>query len=278
VNNRHAARTMGRMHVRNFPERSTSTPHTTAEALVAALVAVLVAAVALVATAAPADAAKRTPVSIAAPASVSLPAAATVSGSVGGKSQGATVTLLQRRSGDWQAVQRTTVSAARTYVFTVSVSPGVNEFQVKAKKSKRLKRAGASATVVVVGDSGPVSADVTAARARILQDTNAYRAQHGRRALQAMPLLDVIAQTWTQVMATTGILRHNLGFFGQYPGDPSAGGENIAVGYTPETVVGGWIASPDHRANLLGSYTHIGIGYVRSASGRAYFTQNFAAY
>jgi len=170
------------------------------------------------------------------------------------------------------------VSAERTYAFSASLSSGINEFRVKAKKSKRLKRAGVSATVVVVGDTGPVSADVTAARARILQDTNSYRAQNGRRALQPMPLLDVIAQTWTQVMATTGVLRHNLGFFAQYPGNPSAGGENIAVGYTPESVVGGWIASPDHRANLLGNYTHIGIGYVRSASGRAYFTQNFAAY
>jgi uncharacterized protein YkwD len=262
------------MYVRNFPARSTSTPRTMAGALIAALVATA----ALVASAAPAEAAKKTPVSITAPASVSLPAPATVTGSVGGKSQGATVMLQQRRNGNWQSVQRGTVSAARTYAFSASVSSGVNEFQVKAKKSKRLKRAGTSPSIVVVGDAGPVPAEVTAARARILQDTNAYRAQNGKRALQSMPLLDIIAQTWTQVMATTGAFLHNLGFFAQYPGNPSAGAENIAVGYTPESVVGGWIASSGHRANLLGNYTHIGIGYVRSAGGRAYFTQDFAAY
>lgn len=265
---------MGGMHVRNLPPRSKSTPRTIAGALVVALVG----AAALVITAAPADAAKKTPVSIAAPASVSLPAAATVTGSVGGKSQGATVILLQRRNGDWQAVQRSTVSAARMYAFSASVSPGINEFQVKVKKSKRLKRAGSSPTVVVAGDTGPASADVTAARARILQDTNAYRAQNGRPALKSMALLDIVAQTWTQYMASTGDFRHNLQYFLQFPGDPSAGGENIAVGYTPESVVAGWIASDGHRANLLGNYTHIGIGYARSAGGRQYFTQNFAAY
>ena len=243
-----------------------------------ALAAALVGSATLVATAAPAVAAKKTPVSIAAPASVTLPAAVTVTGAVGGKSQGATVTLLRRQNGTWQIVQRSSVSAARTYTFSTAVSAGINEFQVKAKKSKRLKRAGASATVVVMGDSGPASADVAAARARILQDTNAYRAQHGRPALRSMALLDIVAQTWTQYMATTGDFRHNLSFFAQYPGDPSAGAENIAVGYTPESVVGGWIASSTHRANLLGNYTHIGIGYVRSAACRAYFTQDFAAY
>lgn len=243
-----------------------------------ALVVVLLGTAALVVTATPADAARKTPVSIAAPASVSLPAAATVTGSVGGKSQGATVALLQRRDGDWAVVQRTTVSPARTYAFSASVSTGINEFQVKAKKSRRLKRAGTSATVVVVGDTAPASADLTAARARILQDTNAYRAQNGRPALKSMVLLDIVAQTWTQYMATTGALLHNLSFFLQYPGDPSAGAENVAVGYTPESVVGAWIASSTHRANLLGNYTHIGIGYVRSAGGRAYFTQDFAAY
>lgn len=262
------------MHVRHFPTGSSPATRTLATAFVAATVG----AATLVGTAAPAEAAKRTAVSIAAPASITIPATVAVTGSVGGRSPGATVTLHRRLNGDWQVVQRSTVDAGRAYAFTASAAPGRNEFQVRAKKSKRLKRAGTSATVVVWATGGSVPADLAGARARILQDTNAYRAQHGRPAVQPMAALDLVAQTWSQYMAATGDFRHNLAFFSQYPGDPSAGAENIAVGYTPESVVAGWIGSSGHRANLLGSYTHLGIGYARSASGRAYFTQNLAAY
>ncbi len=40
-------------------------------------------------------------------------------------------------------------------------------------------------------------------------------------------------------------------------------GENIAAGYSdPQTVMNGWLGSPDHRANILnGSFREIGVGY-----------------
>lgn len=45
-----------------------------------------------------------------------------------------------------------------------------------------------------------------------------------------------------------------------YAGNPS--GENIAAGYpSPEAVVGGWMNSPGHRANILsGRSTDLGVG------------------
>ncbi len=56
-------------------------------------------------------------------------------------------------------------------------------------------------------------------------------------------------------------------------------GENIAAGYsTPEAVVGGWMGSPGHRANILSSeYTEIGIGVVYDNTGkyRWYWVQLF---
>ena len=53
-------------------------------------------------------------------------------------------------------------------------------------------------------------------------------------------------------------------------------GENIAAGYaTPEQVVEGWMNSPGHRANILGSsFTEIGVGY--NSDGR-YWVQLFTA-
>jgi uncharacterized protein YkwD len=43
--------------------------------------------------------------------------------------------------------------------------------------------------------------------------------------------------------------------------------ENIAAGYTtPANVMAGWMASAGHRANILGSFREIGIGYVLDAA------------
>lgn len=47
--------------------------------------------------------------------------------------------------------------------------------------------------------------------------------------------------------------------------DKSSAGENIAAGQnTPEQVVADWMASPGHRANILGAtFDSIGVGYVK---------------
>lgn len=54
-------------------------------------------------------------------------------------------------------------------------------------------------------------------------------------------------------------------------------GENIAYGQkTPEQVMQGWMNSAGHRANILdSSFTSIGVGHYRSASGVDYWTQLF---
>jgi uncharacterized YkwD family protein len=51
-----------------------------------------------------------------------------------------------------------------------------------------------------------------------------------------------------------------------------AAGENIAKGYsTADAAEKGFMNSPGHKANILGNYTHIGIGIVGN-----YYTQEFA--
>lgn len=57
----------------------------------------------------------------------------------------------------------------------------------------------------------------------------------------------------------------------------SSAGENVAMGFpTAESVVLGWWNSPGHRANMLGSYAHVGVGYAKSSNGRYYWTSVFA--
>jgi uncharacterized protein YkwD len=53
--------------------------------------------------------------------------------------------------------------------------------------------------------------------------------------------------------------------------------ENVAYGYpTPASVMVGWMNSSGHRANILSSNTHLGVGLAYSSTGVPYWTQVFA--
>ena len=53
--------------------------------------------------------------------------------------------------------------------------------------------------------------------------------------------------------------------------------ENIAYNYqTPESAMSAWLHSPDHKANIEGDYTHIGMSItVDEATGKKYYTNMF---
>ncbi len=54
-------------------------------------------------------------------------------------------------------------------------------------------------------------------------------------------------------------------------------GENIAFGQSsPKEVVEDWMNSPGHYANIMGSFSQIGVGYYVGADGRPYWVQLFA--
>lgn len=54
--------------------------------------------------------------------------------------------------------------------------------------------------------------------------------------------------------------------------------ENVAMGYTNvESVMAGWMASDDHRRNILSANVDVGVGLAYAADGRPYWTQVFAA-
>jgi uncharacterized protein YkwD len=53
----------------------------------------------------------------------------------------------------------------------------------------------------------------------------------------------------------------------------SAWGENIGAGFgDPGTLVGAWMDSTNHRANLVGEFTDIGVGVVATADGVPYWS------
>lgn len=121
--------------------------------------------------------------------------------------------------------------------------------------------------------------EIDAAVAQIFKDTNAQRAAAGLKPLILSTSMSQVSQEWTQNMAANQWMSHNPDFQSQLPPHWMSVGENVAMGYTPATVVAAWMASPGHKANILGSnYTHIGLGYYVDETGRGWFTQNFGQY
>lgn len=124
------------------------------------------------------------------------------------------------------------------------------------------------------GASDPASAVVAL--------TNAERAKAGCRPLRVDKRLATAARAHSADMAAHGYFDHDS-LDGASPwtrmldaGYPAPGAENIAKGYaTAAAVVGGWMDSPGHRANILDcGLRAIGVGMAAGPGGRLW-TQDF---
>jgi uncharacterized protein YkwD len=138
--------------------------------------------------------------------------------------------------------------------------------------------------------AAPASLAATAGKSSessLLGAMNAARAAHGLGALHFDPALERAAHAHSADM-----LRHNYfahGAFGArmlafHVQGPTAG-ENLAWGTgaygRAGTIVQEWLASPEHRANLLRpGYTRVGLGIVQGrfqgAGGATLVTADFA--
>jgi uncharacterized protein YkwD len=53
-------------------------------------------------------------------------------------------------------------------------------------------------------------------------------------------------------------------------------GENIAVGhFTTDELMKGWMNSPPHKRNILGSFSQIGVAYATAENGKRYWCVTF---
>ncbi|WP_407268321.1 SafA/ExsA family spore coat assembly protein [Radiobacillus sp. PE A8.2] len=115
---------------------------------------------------------------------------------------------------------------------------------------------------------------------QVIQLTNQERAKQGLPALTPDWELSRVARYKSQDMHDKGYFSHNSPTYGSpftmmqnFGVNYRSAAENIARGQrTPQEVVRAWMNSPGHRKNILGSYTHIGVGYVKDGN---YWTQMF---
>ncbi len=122
--------------------------------------------------------------------------------------------------------------------------------------------------------------------ARVIDETNEYRRQHGCQALTVNAQLAHAAQRHTNDMAQNSFVSHT-GSDGSSSWERihdagyvyTGAAENIAAGQrTPQEVVKAWYNSAGHRANMINcSYQEIGIGYTYNADARYgyYWTEVF---
>lgn len=115
----------------------------------------------------------------------------------------------------------------------------------------------------------------------ILNLVNKHRTSIGLGTLTKMDIVSGVADGHTDYMVKTGTISHdNFDLRAQELMDnagATAVGENVAYGYTTaESVVKGWLNSPEHKAIIENpNFTHFGISTEANSDGRNFFTQMF---
>jgi len=132
--------------------------------------------------------------------------------------------------------------------------------------------------VATPAPAASAATSTTSARAGILSDTNVARKSSGLGALRESSAMDAVAQAWAKKLAASGTLAHNPNYSSSIPSGWTRAAENVAGGYSYSKVTDAWLDSPGHRANIMGDFTDIGIGYAVDSSGTAWAVQNFGKY
>lgn len=103
---------------------------------------------------------------------------------------------------------------------------------------------------------------------------DSYRSSNGLSALSRNGSLDSYARSWAEQMAANGGLSHSD--VGSLLGKWGAVGENIGVGYSVGSLFDAFVGSPRHESNLVGDFTHVGVGVYQDADGALWTTHVFA--
>ncbi len=181
---------------------------------------------------------------------------------------------------------------------------GINESRAVLTLGSDVRRLAAvvvAAAVAVTAIAPAASAVVSPVGADVVYaDTNDFRTTEGLSTLALNAQMSAVSQAWSDAQLaelvavwktyTGGTLdfnfRHNPNYSRQIPSGYRAAAENVAwaCGYLSEesaarALMKAWKNSAGHRANMLGNFTDIGVGFSWDAGTRcAYSTQNFAYY
>jgi uncharacterized protein YkwD len=125
----------------------------------------------------------------------------------------------------------------------------------------------AAVAALVVPAAASAASTLSAPETALLKEINRVRAAHGLGTLAYDPALTRAARAHTQAMTSANVFTHGA-FRTRMVQFRVAGpqvGENLAWGSgafgSPRGIVGAWLRSPEHRANLLRpGFRRIGLG------------------
>lgn len=112
-----------------------------------------------------------------------------------------------------------------------------------------------------------------AAEQEFFSRINDERTSRGLAALRWHTQGASVARAHSEDMADDGRIYHNDALGSQMSGWSSLG-ENVGVGPSVAAIHGAFMGSSAHRSNILGSFTHVGVGVVER-DGSLYVTQVF---
>ena len=111
---------------------------------------------------------------------------------------------------------------------------------------------------------------------------NAYRVSVGLNPLEKINHMSYKSEEHDNYMIANNVVNHN-DFVARSENIIKVLGaktvsENIAYNYsTPKAALNAWLASPGHKENIEGNFTHFGISIRENpANGRKYYTNIFA--
>lgn len=114
----------------------------------------------------------------------------------------------------------------------------------------------------------------TPQEADVLALINSARSAHGLTELEVHSDLVTSARGHADRMLSDNRLSHNPNFDDATTGW-TAIGENVGYGKTASDIFKAFMASPSHRANILGDYNQVGIGVSVADDGRLWVTVVF---
>lgn len=185
--------------------------------------------------------------------------------------------LVQRSlSGSWETVR--TLDSASTGTVTASLAFSAN---TSVRFYAPAATVGEAEFPAWTSDSTAITVvawDRVAAN-KILADINKVRKKKKKKALKLHVHNSTVAYNWSKHLHDVDDFYHNPNYSKQITAKWKRAGENIAAGQTTDTVVQAWKDSPGHYKNMIGDYTHIGIGVYTGSNGyKRYFTTVLAKY
>ena len=132
---------------------------------------------------------------------------------------------------------------------------------------RRMASAVAAAIVLIFvllgANAAPASAADAGAEADFVAALNSVRANNGLPPLAVYGELVGVARGWADHMAAAGAISHNPNL-SQVSANWTLLGENVGVGGSLESLEDAFMASTDHRKNILRKvYDHAAVGIVR---------------